>query len=296
MNAVNYYSPSELRSFLEARGLGMRKKYGQNFLVNSVIRNKLLDALEINAGQSVWEIGPGLGVMTGGLLERGAKVCAFEIDRGFSLILREFFGDNRNFNLVEGDVLKTWLKEIQNNNDIQKPCLLGNLPYNIAAVLLADFITKKQFFEKMVITVQLETANRLIAKPDSREYSSITVLCSSFYKITPLMVIKGSSFFPVPKVDSRGLRLDLRDDITEPPRLFFSLLRSLFSSRRKTVQNNLINFTSSVIMNKNMDSKRIAAQALEQAGIAGGRRAETFENIEFYRLAKALEDLTGYGN
>ena len=105
---VNYDSPRELRAFLEGRGLGMRKKFGQNFLINPVARSRLLDALELSPGDAVWEIGPGLGAMTAGLLERGGRVTAFEIDPAFARILREFFAANTAFRLVEGDVLKTW--------------------------------------------------------------------------------------------------------------------------------------------------------------------------------------------
>jgi 16S rRNA (adenine1518-N6/adenine1519-N6)-dimethyltransferase len=89
---LNYDSPSELRSFLDKLNLGMRKKYGQNFLIDHRVRNTLLDTLEINAGQEVWEIGSGLGAMTKGLLDRGAKVTAFEIDPAFSSLVRDIFG------------------------------------------------------------------------------------------------------------------------------------------------------------------------------------------------------------
>ena len=296
----DYNSPGQLSGFLESRGLGMRKRYGQNFLINPGIRRSLLDALEIKEGENIWEIGCGLGAMTEGLLERGAKVTGFEIDPGFINILKELFGSNRNFNLVEGDVLKTWpmaaRDSIHNTAPDKLPGLLGNLPYNIAAVLLADFIEKKQLFKKMVITVQLETAQRLTALPGTRDYSSISVLCSAVYKISPLMIIKGPSFYPVPRVNSRGLRFDLRNDREEAPDIFYSLLRSLFSSRRKTIQNNLSSFISSVIINNNKAGKTESVQAIvsgafRQTGISGSRRAETLETGEFISLARVLEDL-----
>jgi 16S rRNA (adenine1518-N6/adenine1519-N6)-dimethyltransferase len=259
----------------------MRKKYGQNFLINPVARNKLLDALEINAGQEVWEIGPGLGAMTKGLLEKGAKVWAFEIDPAFSGILREIFSENDNFHLIEGDVLKTWPAVLKEN----EPCLMGNLPYNIAATLLGDFIEKKCFFKRMVVTVQKETAQRMTARPGTKDYSSFTVLCSSVYKITPIMVLKGASFFPEPHVDSQAVRLDLLEE-RQYSRLFYTLVRSLFSSRRKTIQNNLTNFAASVIINK-----ALAERIFKEAGIDGSRRAETLEVKEFAVLAQALEDI-----
>ena len=106
--SINYNSAKELRILLEDRGMGMRKKFGQNFLIDPNIRQKLLDALELQCGGKVWEIGPGLGAMTQGLLERGVQVSAFEIDPAFSAALRELYGANSAFSLVEGDVFKTW--------------------------------------------------------------------------------------------------------------------------------------------------------------------------------------------
>ncbi|MDR0589544.1 MAG: 16S rRNA (adenine(1518)-N(6)/adenine(1519)-N(6))-dimethyltransferase RsmA, partial [Spirochaetaceae bacterium] len=225
----------------------MRKKFGQNFLINPGARRQLLEALEITGGDAVWEIGPGLGAMTGGLLDRGAVVTAFEIDRGFSRILQDLFKNRENFRLVTGDVLKTW-KTLQDG----APFLLGNLPYTIGAVLLADFIEGRRFFKRMVVTLQRETANRMLASPGSKDYSSFSVLCASVYTITPLMVLKGPSFYPVPKVESQGVRLDLRTG-REPgkyPVFFRALVRSLFSSRRRTLRNNLQNFILSGIINK----------------------------------------------
>jgi 16S rRNA (adenine1518-N6/adenine1519-N6)-dimethyltransferase len=281
MLVPDYNSAASLRSFLDKLNLGMRKKYGQNFLINPEARNKLLDALGINAGEEVWEIGPGLGAMTKGLLDHGAKVTAFEIDPAFSNILREFFKEYDNFSLIEGDVLKTW----QNVPRENKIYLLGNLPYNIAATLLGDFIEKKCFFGRIIVTVQKETAQRMTARPGTKDYSSFTVLCSSVYKITPLMILRGSSFFPVPHVDSQAVRLDLLEDRQEYSRLFYPLVRGLFSSRRKTLQNNLSNFAASVIMNRVP-----VARIFQEAGVDGSRRAETLELKEFAALAKALED------
>ena len=287
----DYNSPRALRAFLDERNLGMRKKFGQNFLINPDARKKLLDALGVEANENVWEVGPGIGAMTEGLLERGANVTAFEIDPGFIKILGELFTE-KNLAIVEGDVLRTWRKTA-----VEEPLsLFGNLPYNIAAVLLADFAENKQFFRKMVVTVQLETARRLMAKPGTADYSSLTVLCSSFYKINPVLIIKESSFYPAPHVSSQALRFDLLPDKKTLPKYFNPVLRCLFASRRKTIQNNLLNFVSSVIMNENAAAKNetcrmIAAETFRQSGISGGRRAETLETEEFVLLAKTAEEL-----
>jgi 16S rRNA (adenine1518-N6/adenine1519-N6)-dimethyltransferase len=175
--------------------------------------------------------------------------------------------------------------------------LLGNLPYNIAAALLADFIEKNFFFTRMVVTVQKEVARRIMAAPGSADYSSLSVLCASAYAMSPLPVLKGASFYPAPRVDSRGIRFDIRTDIDPRayPPSFKPLLRGLFAARRKTVKNNLQNFVSSCIINKESGRKpwaeAICLEALDSCGIRPNERAENLDLSGFVALAKALEDL-----
>ncbi|MDR2303548.1 MAG: 16S rRNA (adenine(1518)-N(6)/adenine(1519)-N(6))-dimethyltransferase RsmA [Treponema sp.] len=287
MPLLNYNSPRELAAFLESRNLGMRKKYGQNFLIDARVRNVLVEALAPRAGEAVWEIGPGLGAMTSSLLERGARVTAFEIDPGFSGALEEFFGANPGFTLVRGDVLKTWPLAAPS------PLLLGNLPYNIGAVLLASFIEARRFFRRMVVTVQRETARRMLAGPGSGEYSSFSVLCRSVYRLRSLTVIKGAAFFPVPRVDSQGLCLDLINEDPHYPQSLYPLVRQLFSSRRKTVRNNLTTFVKSCIMGNaeaGREAGHLAEKALKTCGIKPDARAEQLGLKEFVKLAGFLEE------
>jgi 16S rRNA (adenine1518-N6/adenine1519-N6)-dimethyltransferase len=264
----------------------MRKQLGQNFLINPDARRRLLDALDLPPGGRVWEVGPGLGAMTAGLLERGAQVSAFEIDRGFITALGDFFGKVNAFTLIPGDVLKTWPAAPP------APYFLGNLPYNIAASLLADLIEKKRFFTRMVVIVQREVARRMAAKPGQADYSSLSVLCASAYTISPLLVLKGASFYPAPKVDSQGVRFDLRTDIDPAgyPPSFTPLVRSLFAARRKTVKNNLQSFLNSYILNV-QGVQDLTLELLAQCGIPPKERAENLGIGEFSALAAAVEGL-----
>jgi 16S rRNA (adenine1518-N6/adenine1519-N6)-dimethyltransferase len=135
----------------------------------------------------------------------------------------------------------------------------------------------------------------MIAKPCSAEYSSFSVLCSSVYKVTPLSVIKGSSFYPAPRVDSQGVLMDLIPDLEERSRLFYPLVRALFSSRRKIIRNTLSSFITSVII-KQKDPKQktipleLAADVFNRTGISGERRPETLTIDEFAALAATLEE------
>jgi 16S rRNA (adenine1518-N6/adenine1519-N6)-dimethyltransferase len=286
MTMLNYNSPDDLRTFLDEKGMGMIKKFGQNFLINPAIRKALIEALEAEAGESVWEIGAGLGAMTVPLLEKGLCVRAFEIDRGFIGALKAFFSANENFTLIEGDILKTWPD--------QPPAdyLLGNLPYNIAATLLANFIVKRRFFRRMVVTVQREVAMRMAAAVGSRNYSSFSVLCASAYHVKPLMVIKSSSFYPRPNVDSQAVLLELRDDAEsyQLPLCFHPLLRGLFSSRRKTIKNNLAAFIAS--RGKCSVSLQSALDDIfTKSGLKSDERAETLALEEFVALAEVIDNM-----
>jgi len=280
-NTINYNSSAALKTFLEKEGLGMRKKFGQNFLINPSTRKSLVEALDCRAGDEVWEIGPGLGAMTALLLEKGLFIRAFEIDTGFIRILKEIFAGEKNFSLVEGDVMKTWLS--------QKPAqfLFGNLPYNAAAALLADLIEKGRLFTRIVVTVQKEVALRMAASAGSSDYSSFSVLCASSYTVKPLMVIRPSSFYPKPNVDSMGVLLEKKTSAARQlPSVFFPLVRALFSSRRKTIKNNLTVFLSSI-----SENSRDVPFLLNENGLTGNERAENLDFESFLSLAKSIENM-----
>lgn len=277
--SIDYNSPAALKLFLEERGLAMQKKFGQNFLINGKARTKLIDSLEIENGTTVWEIGPGLGAMTSGLLDRGAELTAFEIDHGFAAALGELFGDRPNFKLVEGDVLKTW-KTVP-----ERPArLFGNLPYNIAATIFADLICAGVRFDKSVITVQKEVAQRMTAKPGTDDYSSFSVLCQWAYDVTPLMDLGSGSFWPRPNVESRAVKFVKKELFPQckDAELFTKMQRALFVSRRKTIKNNLTTFLS--------DSEK-ADTALKKAEINPKVRAETLDISTLLRLSDAVGEI-----
>jgi len=283
---LNYNSSSALKTFLEQEELGMQKKFGQNFLINPQIRQSLVQALDAEADSNVWEIGPGLGAMTALLLEKGLNVKAFEIDLGFIRVLKRLFSDDKKFSLIEGDVMKTWT----NHAEEQKKYLLGNLPYNIAAALLADFMEKGCNFSRMVVTVQKEVAQRMAAKAGSKDYSSFSVLCASAYKVKPLMVIRRESFYPQPNVDSMGVLLESRfsaeNGQVKYPKVFYPLVRALFASRRKTIKNNLLTFIGSL-----GGSRDVCGDILRENGINENERAENLDIDAFLSLANSIDNM-----
>lgn len=290
-NTINYNSASSLRAFLDSEGLGMRKKFGQNFLINPAARQALFAALGAKSGDTVWEIGPGLGAMTALLLENGLTVKAFEIDSGFIRILKKIFAQEKNFSLVEGDVMKTW-SALEPRATGAADFLLGNLPYNVAASLLADFIEKGRFFKRMVVTVQKEVALRMTASAGSADYSSFSVLCASAYKVKPLMTIRPSSFHPQPNVDSMGVLLEAKLPAEPYPKVFYQLIRALFASRRKTVKNNLSRFLASSKSKLSVEQpSSVVEKILLENSLTGMERAETLELETFLSLAKSMENM-----
>ena len=285
--SINYNSKKDLKIFLDDHGLGMRKKLGQNFLINPSTRKNLIDALDLKGDETVFEVGPGLGAMTVMLLEKSSFVNAFEIDPAFCNILLDLFSEHKNFKLIEGDVLKTWY-QYKEKKDFY---LFSNLPYNIGSVLLADFIENNFLFKRIVVTVQKEVAERMAAKPNSKNYSSFSVLCSSVYKITLLNKINSASFYPEPNVSSQGVRFDLLENKEKYSPVFYPLVRSLFSQRRKTIKNGLTAYLKSSHGNKALPFN--ALDLLSLSGINGDRRPETLEVAEFSKLANCLQKISG---
>lgn len=281
---INYDSPVALKAFLDSKGMAMQKKFGQNFLINSQARKLLVDSLKIEKDTTVWEVGPGLGCMTYEILERGGNLTAFEIDRGFANVLREIFVNNNSFSIVEGDVLKTWKNYYKENGIPDR--FFGNLPYNVAAAIVADMISEGVRFPRAVITVQKEVAMRMAAKPGSEDYSSFSVLCQWAYDITSITDLSGGCFWPKPNVDSRSVLMVKKDNFPccKDPQTFMKVLRGIFMQRRKTIKNNLNGITN---------SSEETEEILSKANINSSVRAEKLNIESILKLSDVYFDYYG---
>ena len=287
MKHPDYNSPAELKQVLDINGFSMQKKFGQNFLINSEARKKLIDTLQVDENTSVWEVGPGLGAMTSEILERNAELTVFEIDRGFASLISNYFEDfakKDKFFLVEGDVLKTWKTHLEKTKIPDR--FFGNLPYNIAATIIADTIENNVRFERCVFTVQKEVAQRMTAKPGQSDYSSFSVLCQWAYDLQNVIDLSGGNFWPKPNVDSRAVLFTKKTDFPscENPSLFIKMQRALFSSRRKTVRNNLSQF---------LKNNELAVECLNLADIDIMKRAEVLTIDQLLKLSDIINQKTG---
>lgn len=193
--------------------------------------------MEITPGGKVWEIGPGLGAMSEIILDKGVELTVFEIDSAYCAWLNEYLG-KRGIHILEGDVLENW-RVHPNRGRIDR--ILGNLPYNAASVIISTLIENGCLAPINVFTVQEEVGERISSRPGSRTYSSFSVLCQTNAEISNIGRLSPGSFYPRPRVDSRIVSMrpaEPHGHIENPPQ-FRLLIRSLFSSRRKILSNNL---------------------------------------------------------
>lgn len=232
-------SLKEIKSLLREKQLHLSKKMGQNFLIDKNIRDKILAAADIQRGDSVVEIGPGLGALTEGLLERGAQVRAVEKDRGLCRVLRERIA-SPDLELICEDALKLDWDEWLSGEGKNK--LVANLPYNITTPLLFRLLDCSKLFSRMVIMVQQEVGERFSASPTSKQYGALTLKIKYHASVEKLFTVSPGSFFPRPEVSS--LVLEMIPRVSPPVKvsdeeLLFAIINTGFGQRRKTLANNL---------------------------------------------------------
>ena len=285
---LNYDSISEIKALLEMMGLGPRKRWGQNFLINRGAREKIIRQLDIQENDKVWEIGPGLGAMTKMAASYPADLTVFEIDPGYVEYLSRAMKEFPRFKIVYGDVLKTWQEEARLSGKPDK--VLGNLPYNAASAIIADFVEKDMLPARLVLTVQSEMGDRMTAKSGSKNYSSFSILCQSAFDVKDCGVLNPGSFYPVPRVASRIVMLTPHGkyENMKDPVLFRQLVRDLFISRRKTIRNNL---TSMAGQRFQEFEKEALFSIFEEEGISLTLRPERVPVESFVRIADRMAEL-----
>jgi len=288
MFELDCFNVSEIKEYLKASHFAMQKKWGQNFLIDKKIASLLIKELGEIREKTIWEVGPGLGAMTGFLEASGAHLTLFEIDRGFVQFLAQKFKDNNNVKIIEGDVLKTFKKELHQTS--LPDCLFGMLPYNIAISFLLFLFENSIIFDTMLIVVQKEVAVKMLSKVHKKTYSPLSIFCSYFYDGKKIKEVSPSSFWPQPHVASSIVLLKrkyTKDCINET--LFVKLVNALFSSRRRTVKNNL--YSSEFIKKKDDISTFNIEKILSSLSINPTSRAEDLEVEHYIKLANKLNSI-----
>ncbi len=260
------------------------KRLGQHFLIDKNIARKIVRAAELRAGDVVLEIGPGRGVLTEPLIEAGCRVVAVEVDPRLSSEIRKRFTGVERLTVIEEDALKISYTELAKKLG-KRLKVVANLPYNISGPILGKFIDKRGAFELLVLMFQKEVALRITARPGTKDYGILSVLCQTFFDVSLEFHVAPKLFRPVPKVESAVVKLRVLGvpKVEVPDEGFYKkVVKSAFGRRRKTLLNSLCTL--------GMDRERLM-MALESAGIDPKRRGESLDLAEFSALTKALHRL-----
>jgi len=231
----------ETIQLLEKYNLEPKKYLGQNFLIDRKVLDEIIKCSNIKSSDNVLEVGPGLGFLTKELTARAKKVAAIELDKSLFFVLKQEFKETKNLELINDDILKidfAKLKRLFKEDDYK---IIANIPYKITSHFLKKFLTAQYYPHEMVIMVQLEVAERIVAEPGKHSLLSLSV---QFYSQPEIIhQVSSDSFLPKPKVSSAIIKLKniQKNRLPVDEKLFFRLLHIGFSAKRKQLQNNLAN-------------------------------------------------------
>lgn len=279
------------RAILERHGFTFKKSFGQNFLTDTNILQKIVDTAEIDKGVNVIEIGPGIGALTEFLAENAAEVMAFEIDDRLIPILADTLARFDNVQVVNQDILKADLQtQIQAFKNPDLPIkVVANLPYYITTPILMHLIESKIPFAEFVVMIQKEVADRISAMPNTKAYGSLSIAVQYYMTAKVSFIVPRTVFVPAPNVDSAILKMVRRDQpvvSVQDEDFFFRVSKVAFVHRRKTLWNNLTSH-----FGKSEDTKSKLEKALEIAKIKPSIRGEALSIPDFASLADALKEV-----
>lgn len=281
MNLSDFHT---VQALLSRRGFRFSHSLGQNFIVNPEVCPRMAELCGAGRQSGVLEIGPGVGVLTCELAKRAGRVTAVELDRRLEPVLRETLAGSPNVELVWGDAMKMDLAAlIRERLSGQDAYLCANLPYYITSPLIMRVLEERMPVRAMTVMVQKEAAERLCAEPGTRACGAVSAAVRYYADPAILFSVSRSCFFPVPKVDSAVVRMDLRPG---PPagvrdeKEFFTVVKAAFAMRRKTAVN-------SISARLGLPKERMT-QIFTDAGIAPAARAEQLTMENFAALAEAL--------
>jgi len=292
---------SQTKSLLSKNNVRLKKSLGQNLMIDKAVIQRMIEAAELSKDDTVLEIGTGTGLLTKELAKAAGKIVTFEVDRNILKAAREYLASCRNVEIVNEDFLKgtrDWGLGAGKNNSsgtsprLPAPKLVANIPYYITTPIIEKILTVRAYLPAgrhgchtpltlAVLTVQREFAERMSAKPGTKEYGSFTVFLDYHCEAELVSLVPKTAFMPQPDIGSAVIRLKFRKSppvAVKDEKLFFEVVRASFSQRRKTLRNCLLT---------KFDQKIVDA-ALSASGIDGKRRGETLSTYEFARLASNI--------
>lgn len=279
-------NPQETIAVLQKYGFNFQKKFGQNFLIDTHVLNKIISAAEIGPEDFVLEIGPGIGTMTQYLAEAAREVAAVEIDKNLIPILTDTLSEYSNVTVINDDILKVDIAALAREKNGGKPIkVVANLPYYITTPIIMGLFESDVPLESITVMVQKEVADRMQTGPGSKDYGALSLAVQYYAKPYIAANVPPNCFMPRPAVGSAVICLtchekkpvEVKDD-----KFMFKLIRASFNQRRKTLQNGLHNSSELQI------PKEKVVKALEEMGLPASIRGEKLDLAQFARLADLL--------
>ena len=280
--------PQNTIAVLQKYHFNFQKKFGQNFLIDTTVLDRIISSAEITKEDCVLEIGPGIGTMTQYLAERAGSVVAVEIDKALLPILEETLQDYDNVTVINDDILKVDINRLVEEKNGGRPIkVVANLPYYITTPIIMGLFESRVPLKSITIMVQKEVADRMQVGPGSKDYGALSLAVQYYAKPYIAANVPPNCFIPRPGVGSAVIRLTRYE---EPPvtvkdeSLMFKLIRASFNQRRKTLQNGIANSPELPY------SKAQVEKALEKMGLAANVRGESLTLAEFAKLSDIISE------
>ena len=281
-------NPQETIQVLQKHDFHFQKKFGQNFLIDPHVLDKIIEAAEVTKDDFVLEIGPGIGTMTQYLACAARKVVAVEIDKALIPILEDTLSDYDNARVINNDVLKVDIAKLAEEENGGKPIkVVANLPYYITTPIIMGLFENHVPIKSITVMVQKEVADRMQVGPGTKDYGALSLAVQYYAKPYIVANVPPNCFMPRPKVGSAVIRLERYE---EPPvkvkdeKLMFRIIRASFNQRRKTLQNGIANSPELPY------SKAQVEKALEKMGLAANVRGESLTLAEFAKLSDIISE------
>ena len=281
-------TPTKTAEVVNKFNFNFRKKFGQNFLIDKSMLEKIVDAADVTSEDCVLEIGPGIGTMTQYLAEKAKHVIVVEIDENLIPILKETLSEYDNITIINNDILKVNIPELVEKYNDNKPIkVVANLPYYITTPIIMGLLESKVPLKSITVMVQKEVAERMQVGPGSKDYGALSLAVQYYTKPHVIVTVPPECFMPRPNVASAVINLELYEEYpvkVNDPQFMFRLIRASFNQRRKTLANGLSNDSSLGITREDV------YEALSKMNKSETVRGETFTLADFGALSDLLEN------
>src|SRR5699024_3032677 len=288
MSHIDIATPSRTIEIQQKYGIQAKKSLGQNFIIDTNILHNIVKAGSVDKDTIVIEVGPGIGALTEQIAKVAKHVYAFEIDQRLLPVLDDTLSPYDNVTVLNEDILEVDLSAFFEEQTInqERVVVMANLPYYITTPIIINFLESSVNVDQMIFMIQKEVAERIAAEPSTKAYGSLSIAVQYYAEAETLFIVPKTVFRPQPNVESAIIRLNL---LHEPAaevtneKYFFTLTRSSFAQRRKTLWNNL-----KIAYGKEPEIQEKLKVALDEAGIDSKRHGETLTIQEFADLANAM--------